>query len=204
MTPIVTTVTDLDRQLPLNGRAALQKVRDILNDKRTPSTSTSASSGDLSRTSQRHSGLTEATLQLGNTSDPSEQHRSHKPLQFTRFVPSGGTGSPANRDFPPVAPSSTFSFTSYSESSFKTRQAMPIVFYDQTGAHSSTGRAKVNGEDPHRNSFSGSVHEPDSGLSPHITAQRGLRPESQSQRSRAPNSPLSSTTSQSKYFTPGP
>lgn len=201
--------TDGDRQFAPNDHAvAKQKVRDILNGRRTPTTFTSTSSGSFSRTFQRHSDHTEPTPQLGNTPDPAEQHCSQKPMHFTRFVTSGSsaTGSLTNRDFPPTAPSSTFSFTSYSESSYKAPQAnrpMSIVFYEQTGTQGASVRTQPTGENSHRHAYAGPGHYgPNSGPLPHITTPR-FHPDSQSQWNRPPNSTLSSEyTSQSGYFIP--
>lgn len=224
MTPVAATATDvqshtdIDRQLSLNSHVSsftsLQRVRDILDDRRTQSTSTSVSLGDVSGTLHR-SALIEPAPQLGSTPDPAEQHRSQKPLHFTRFVPSSitATSPPGNQDthFPPVSHSSTFSFASYSESSYPNREVhqasrnVPIVFYEQNGTRSSTGRAKSSRGNSHPNSLPD--RRPDSGSFPHIPAHTSFHPEiqSQSQWSRPSLPPLSSRyarMSQSDYFAP--
>ena len=83
--------TDIDRQLPVNGNASLKKVRDLLRDPTSPSTLGSGSSGDLSGTSDRRSGLTEPAQHLVNMPNGSlqqHQHHSQPQLHFSRFVPS--------------------------------------------------------------------------------------------------------------------
>jgi hypothetical protein len=142
--------TDTDRQLPLNGHAGLKKVRDLLGDQSSLSTFASDSSGDLSGTSDRRSGLTEPAQQQVNKSDDSiqQQHSSQKQLHFSRFVPSqessSTTNSSVNQYFnpPSVVPSS--SYPNYPASHYPNHESRvanrhgPFVFREQTGVRPSS------------------------------------------------------------------
>jgi hypothetical protein len=167
---------DIDRQLPVNGHASLQKLQDRLSDQSSASTFGSSSSGDLSGTSDRRSGLTEPAQQLVNIPNNSlqQQNRSQKQSHFSRFVPSQDP-APVNHllanqypnSTPSTIPPSTFSHTNYPSSRHPNHQARvpsrpwSFVFREQSGVYPST-----SGE---QDSYRSSLLRPNAGSAPHST-----------------------------------
>jgi hypothetical protein len=170
---------DIDRQLPLNGHASLQHVREVPSDQSPLSTFASGSSGDLPGTSDHRSGLTEPAQLVNMSGDASQQQ---KPLPISRFIPSEESASanslPANQyPTPSPTPSTIPSSSTYAnypplrypnhESRVANRHG-PFVFREQTGVRGTAGRIPGG-----HNSYQGSSPKPSSGSLPHPATRNG-------------------------------